>query len=174
MSRVGKMPIPIPSGTKVSIEDGCLIAEGPKGKNVQPIFDGFPVEMEDDQIVVSRPGEERDDRAKHGLLRALMANAVTGVTVGFSRELEVHGVGYKAEMKGRELHMALGYSPPGGLFTARGDQRRGRQEQQDHDQRYRSPEGRSGGGGDPQPAQARALQGQGDPLLRRSRAPQGR
>jgi len=112
MSRVGKMPIPIPSGTKVAVENGSLVAEGPKGKNVQPIFNGFPVEVEDGQVVISRPGDDRDARAKHGLLRALVANAVQGVTVGFMKELEIHGVGYRAEMKGRELHMALGFSHP--------------------------------------------------------------
>ena len=112
MSRVGKMPIPIPNGTKVSVDNGALVVEGPKGKNVQPIFDGFPVEVKDGEIVVSRPGEARDDRAKHGLLRALLANAVAGATDGFMKELEIHGVGYRAEMKGRELHMSLGFSHP--------------------------------------------------------------
>jgi len=106
------MPIPVPNGTKVSVENGTLIAEGPKGKNIQPIFPGFPVEVEDGQVVVSRPSEARDHRAKHGLLRALLANAVQGAAEGFVKELELHGVGFRAEMKGKELHMALGFSHP--------------------------------------------------------------
>jgi large subunit ribosomal protein L6 len=112
MSRIGKAPIEIPQGTKVSIEAGVFTAEGPKGKVSQPVFDGFPVDVNDNVVTVSRPDEDGPSRAMHGLLRSLLANAVEGVSTGFKKELEIVGVGYRAEMKGRELHLALGFSHP--------------------------------------------------------------
>jgi len=112
MSRVGKQPIPIPQGTAVSIEEGVFIAKGPKGTVSQSLIPGFPVELEDGEVKVSRPGDSGGERSKHGLLRALLANAVTGATEGFKKELEINGVGYKAEVKDREVHFALGYSHP--------------------------------------------------------------
>ncbi|MEM7050759.1 MAG: 50S ribosomal protein L6 [Acidobacteriota bacterium] len=112
MSRIGRMPVPIPKGAKIDIADGVFTAEGPKGKVMQSLFDGFPVEMEDGQITVGRPGDTGPDRSKHGLLRSLISNAVIGVTEGFSKELEIIGVGYRAEVKGKEIHFALGYSHP--------------------------------------------------------------
>lgn len=112
MSRIGKQPIEVPAGTKVSIEDGVFVAKGPKGEVRQTLMPDFPVEIEGDQIAVSRRGESGTERARHGLLRALLANAVEGVSTGFRRELEINGVGYRAEVKGREVHFALGYSHP--------------------------------------------------------------
>ncbi|MBT8207613.1 MAG: 50S ribosomal protein L6 [Acidimicrobiia bacterium] len=112
MSRVGKNPIPLPAGTKVKIDDGWFSAEGPKGKVTERLVDSVDVEITDSEIRVTRKSDEREDRAKHGLMRALLANAVNGASTGFRRELEINGVGYKAEVKGKEIHLALGYSHP--------------------------------------------------------------
>jgi len=112
MSRIGMQPIAVPSGTKVELRDGTFVAEGPKGKVSQAVFEGFPVEIEGSEVRVSRPGDAGPDRARHGLLRSLLANAVEGVSNGFQKRLEIVGVGYRAEVKGREVHFALGYSHP--------------------------------------------------------------
>ena len=112
MSRVGKQPVPIPDGVKISMEEGVFVAEGPKGRVEESVLDGLLVEMGDGVVTVSRHEETGDLRAKHGLMRALLANAVTGVSQGFSKVLEIHGVGYRAQLKGREIHLSLGYSHP--------------------------------------------------------------
>jgi large subunit ribosomal protein L6 len=112
MSRVGKQPIPIPKGAIIKIEGNAFIAEGPKGKVTEPIFPECPVVVEDGQVRVSCAGKSGSVRAKHGLSRALFANAVHGVTTGFSKKLEIVGVGYRGEVQGREVHFALGYSHP--------------------------------------------------------------
>ena len=112
MSRVGRRPIDIPKGVKVVVSDGKFTAEGPKGRVTQELLDGFPVNVENNVVTVSRSGETGPDRAKHGLMRALLANAVLGASEGFSRGLEITGVGYKAELRGSEVHFALGYSHP--------------------------------------------------------------
>ena len=112
MSRIGRMPIPVPSGTKVQIEDGTLVAEGPRGKVAQPLFEGYPVKIEDGVVTIERTGETGPERAKHGLLRALVANAVQGVSSGFTKQLDIVGVGYRAEVKGPQVQFALGYSHP--------------------------------------------------------------
>ncbi len=106
------MPIEIPKGVKVHVSGGQFLAEGPKGQVRQALLDGFPVRVEDGSVLVERTGETGPERAKHGLLRALLANAVKGVSEGFSRGLEIIGVGYKAEVRGNEVHFALGYSHP--------------------------------------------------------------
>ena len=112
MSRIGKMPIPVPAGVKVSIADGLFLADGPKGKVSEPLLDGIPVKIEGGVVTVSREGDSGDLRSRHGLVRALLANAVQGAAEGFSKKLEIHGVGYRAEIKGREVHFALGFSHP--------------------------------------------------------------
>lgn len=112
MSRVGRKAIPVPDGTAVKLEGDLFIAEGPKGKVAQTLLSGFPVEVADGEVRVTRSGDSGGERAKHGLLRSLLANAVEGVSTGFRRELEIQGVGYRAEVRGRELHLALGYSHP--------------------------------------------------------------
>ena len=112
MSRIGRKIISVPSGVKVRIEDGVFTAEGPKGKVSQALAAGIGVEANDNQLQVTRKDDERQSRALHGLMRALVANAVQGVSQGFTRNLDIVGVGYRAEVKGRELHMALGYSHP--------------------------------------------------------------
>ena len=112
MSRVGKEPIDIPQGTKVTIADGVVTAAGPRGKVSQTLLPEVSVSVEDGVLEVRRTGETRDHRARHGLIRALLANAVHGVTVGFKKDLEIHGVGYRAELRGQTLHLTLGYSHP--------------------------------------------------------------
>jgi large subunit ribosomal protein L6 len=106
------MPISIPKGTKVEVRDGVFVAEGPKGRVEQGLFPGFPVDIQDGVINITRPGESGPDRSRHGLLRALLANAVNGATGGFSKQLDIVGVGYRAEVKGTHVQFALGYSHP--------------------------------------------------------------
>jgi len=106
------MPISIPNGTKVEVRDGVFVAEGPKGRVEQGLFPGFPVEIEGGVINITRPGESGPDRSRHGLLRALLANAVNGASGGFTKQLDIVGVGYRAEVKGTHVQFALGYSHP--------------------------------------------------------------
>jgi large subunit ribosomal protein L6 len=112
MSRVGRMPIPVPAGVKVSIADGQFVADGPKGKVSERLLDGIPVEIEDGVVRVRREDDSGDMRSRHGLMRALLANAVQGAAEGFSKKLEIHGVGYRAEVQGRQIHFSIGFSHP--------------------------------------------------------------
>jgi large subunit ribosomal protein L6 len=112
MSRIGRMPIPIPNGTKVEVQEGLFVAEGPKGRVEQALLPGFPVEVQDGVINVTRPGDSGPERSRHGLLRALLANAVQGAASGFVKQLDIVGVGYRAEVKGNIVQFALGYSHP--------------------------------------------------------------
>ena len=110
MSRIGNKVIAVPSGVKVQIKDGVVDVQGPKGKMSITLPRGIHFEQKDGTLVAKRETEEQ--RALHGLARALVANAVTGVTQGFKRELDIVGVGYRAEVKGKNLVIALGYSHP--------------------------------------------------------------
>ena len=112
MSRVGKEPVSIPDGVKISLEDGLITAEGPKGTVSERLLEGVPVDVSDGVITVSRENDSGELRSKHGLMRALIANAVLGVKDGFSKQLEIQGVGYRAQLKGKEIHLSLGYSHP--------------------------------------------------------------
>jgi large subunit ribosomal protein L6 len=112
MSRIGRMPIPVPSGTSVEVQEGTFVAQGPKGRVEQTLFPGFPVEVKDGEVNVARPGDTGPERSRHGLLRALLANAVQGVSGGFTKQLDIVGVGYRAEVKGNLVQFALGYSHP--------------------------------------------------------------
>ena len=112
MSRVGKEPVAIPDGVKVSLDNGTITAEGPKGKVCEQMLQGIPVDVTEGVVTVSRDNDSGDLRSKHGLMRSLIANAVHGVSQGFSKELEIHGVGYRAQLKGKEIHLSLGYSHP--------------------------------------------------------------
>ncbi len=112
MSRIGKAPISIPAGTNVEISGDTFVAKGPKGEVRQRLFPECPVEIADGVIRVARTNDSKAARSKHGLSRALLANAVAGATSGFSKNLEIVGVGYRGEVKGREIHFALGYSHP--------------------------------------------------------------
>ncbi len=112
MSRIGRKPILIPQGVKIQVSEGRVSAEGPKGKLVQPVPAGLTAAVENNQIVITRSGDDRKVRALHGLARALVANMVTGVKDGFERKLEIVGIGYRAQLQGRVIQLALGYSHP--------------------------------------------------------------
>ena len=110
MSRIGNKIIPLPSGVKVQIKPTAVEVQGPKGKMCVPLPRGIHFEQKDSTLVAKREAEEQ--RALHGLARALVANAVTGVTTGFKKDLDIVGVGYRAEVKGKNVVLALGYSHP--------------------------------------------------------------
>jgi len=113
MSRIGKAPITIPSGVEVTIAQGNVTVKGSKGTLSRPIPGAIIVRKEESTIFVERPNDERDNRALHGLTRTLVANMVEGVTTGFVKELEIVGVGYRAEPQGaNKLRLALGFSHP--------------------------------------------------------------
>ena len=112
MSRVGKHPIVLPEKVTVGIDGKIVTVKGPKGELTREIHRDITASIEDSQLVVTRPSDQKKHRALHGLTRALLNNMVVGVSVGFKRQLTIIGVGYRAEMKGRMLVMQLGYSHP--------------------------------------------------------------
>lgn len=112
MSRVGKKPIPIPSGVEVEISGQTVAVKGPRGQLHRTVSDRVDLKLADGLLTLERRDESRESRALHGLFRALLANAVTGVAEGFSRELSIVGVGYRAALKGSDLEMQLGFSHP--------------------------------------------------------------
>ncbi len=112
MSRIGRAPIPVPSGVEVTIEPELVSVNGPKGALSERIPRDITVSRDDDQLVVTRPTDRGEHRALHGLVRTLVANMVIGVTDGYEKRLEIQGVGYRAQLKGRDLELALGYSHP--------------------------------------------------------------
>ena len=112
MSRIGKLPVAIPSGVKISLDGNMMTVTGPKGSLSQPLHERMTIAVETDQIKVSRPSESKQDSALHGLTRALINNMVMGVTAGFKKDLEINGVGYRAEISGKTLTLSLGYSHP--------------------------------------------------------------
>lgn len=112
MSRIGKAPITVPSGVTISIADGVATVKGPKGTVTAPVPADFQINNENGTLTIVRPSEAKLHRAQHGLTRALLFNAVKGVSEGFTKVLELRGVGYRAEVQGKTLKMALGYSHP--------------------------------------------------------------
>ncbi len=112
MSRIGKQPIPVPSGVTVSIEPERVTVNGPRGELSERIPRDIQVEQVDGELLVKRPTDRGEHRALHGLTRSLIANMVQGVTEGFEKRLEIQGVGYRAQLRGRDLELALGYSHP--------------------------------------------------------------
>ena len=112
MSRIGKKPIPIPKGVTVKVAGGAVEVQGPKGKMRQALPPGITVAQDDGSLVAKLEREDPELGKFHGLARSLVANAVTGVTDGFKKELDIVGVGYRAELKGKQVHFALGYSHP--------------------------------------------------------------
>lgn len=112
MSRIGKTPIGIPSGVDVTLEPGFVRVKGPKGTLERRIPTEMSVTKTDDLVVVTRPSDEGKHRSLHGLTRTLIANMVAGVTEGFEKNLEIHGVGYRAVAKGNGIELALGFSHP--------------------------------------------------------------
>jgi large subunit ribosomal protein L6 len=125
MSRIGKLPIPVPSGVDVSVEDRLVTVKGPKGTLSHTVVEPITVDRgEDGSVEVKRPDDERESRSRHGLTRTLIANMVQGVTQGYEKKLEIHGVGYRVAAKGSELEFSLGFShpvkvaPPAGISFA--------------------------------------------------------
>ncbi|MGG5463066.1 50S ribosomal protein L6 [Clostridium sp. B9] len=113
MSRVGKMPIAIPAGVTITVTpENVVTVKGPKGELVKAMHKDINIAVEDAQVVVTRPSDVKEHRALHGLTRALLNNMVVGVSQGFSKTLELNGVGYRAQLQGKKLVMNLGYSHP--------------------------------------------------------------
>ena len=131
MSRIGRMPIEVPRGVQVEIEDSRIKVRGPKGELARLFHPDMTISLEEGQIIVRRPTDNRKHRSLHGLTRALLANMVQGVSEGFRKELEIVGVGYRAEIQGEKLVLNVGYShsveivPPEGITitVARGAKR---------------------------------------------------
>ena len=112
MSRVGRMPIDIPAGVNVNLDGHVITVKGPKGELTRTLHPDMKITVADNVITVERPSDEKEHRALHGLTRALVANMVTGVTTGFKKELEIVGVGYRAQMKGKKLALTLAFPIP--------------------------------------------------------------
>jgi large subunit ribosomal protein L6 len=112
MSRIGRKPIPVPSGVTIAISPELVTVNGPRGELQERIHRDITVAQEGEELVVKRPTDRGEHRALHGLTRSLVANMVEGVTSGFRKTLEIQGVGYRAQLKGRDLELALGYSHP--------------------------------------------------------------
>lgn len=112
MSRIGRKPVQIPNGVTVTLKDGLVTVKGPKGELTEKVHPDIHVEIKDQQILATRNSDETKYRALHGLWRALIQNMILGVTQGYSKKLEIIGVGYRAEMKGSKLNLLLGYSHP--------------------------------------------------------------
>ncbi|KGN43046.1 50S ribosomal protein L6 [Knoellia aerolata] len=124
MSRIGRLPVAIPSGVEIAVEGQTVKVKGPKGELAHTVAQPIVVERKDDQVEVTRPNDERESRSLHGLTRSLIHNMVLGVTEGYVKKLEIHGTGYRVVNKGGSLEFALGYShsitiePPQGItFT---------------------------------------------------------
>jgi large subunit ribosomal protein L6 len=112
MSRIGLRPIPVPGGVDIKLEPGAVMVKGPKGELRQDVSQMLTIEQEDGTVVVSRPNDERRNRQLHGLTRTLIANMVIGVTDGYTKNLEIQGVGYRAALDGKTLVLNVGYSHP--------------------------------------------------------------
>ncbi len=112
MSRIGRKPIPVPESVTVELAPGRVAVKGPKGELAQSLSAEMKIEQADGTVTVERPTNRGEHRALHGLTRSLIANMVEGVTDGFEKRLEIQGVGYRAQLKGKNLEMALGYSHP--------------------------------------------------------------
>jgi large subunit ribosomal protein L6 len=112
MSRVGKLPVKLPDKVKVAVVEGSLKIEGPKGKMTFPYNTKVKIEVASGEVKVTRPDDSRESRGLHGLTRTLLRNAVEGVTKGYERSLDITGVGFKAEVKGKDINLTLGFSHP--------------------------------------------------------------
>ena len=112
MSRIGKNPITVPSGVELSIQGNVVSVKGPKGELTQEVDENFGLEFADNVLTLTRPNDEKDMRAKHGLYRALINNMVVGVSEGYSVKLQMVGVGFRAATQGQQLNLSLGYSHP--------------------------------------------------------------
>ncbi len=124
MSRIGRLPIVVPAGVDVTVDGSSVTVKGPKGELALTVASPIEVKLEDGQLLVTRPDDERESRSLHGLTRTLIANQIVGVTDGYSKGLEIVGTGYRVQAKGESLEFALGYShsitvdPPAGITFA--------------------------------------------------------
>ena len=123
MSRIGRLPVPIPEGVKVTVDGQHVAVKGPKGELCMDAHPEMTIAQEDGSICVHRPSDEKSHRSLHGMTRALINNMVVGVTQGFQRQLEVVGVGYTAELRGRVLTLKLGFTHPIVFHLPEGNQR---------------------------------------------------
>lgn len=112
MSRIGRKPVQIPAGVEVTVNGNTCVIKGPKGTLQQDFHENITVTVEENEVIVDRANDERESRAQHGLTRALIQNMVTGVSEGFTKSLELAGVGYRVQLKGTSLDFSLGYSHP--------------------------------------------------------------
>ena len=112
MSRIGNKPVQIPAGVEVAVNGNNVVVKGPKGQLELDVYEKLAINIEDNVLTVSRPDDERETRARHGLTRALIHNMVVGVSEGFEKKLELTGVGYRVALKGKDLDLSLGYSHP--------------------------------------------------------------
>jgi large subunit ribosomal protein L6 len=112
MSRIGKKPIAVPDGVKIQVDGQVVRAEGPKGKLMQPLATGMSAKLDGKVLTITRGDDSRTARALHGLTRSLVANLVAGVKDGYERRLEIVGIGYRAQLQGKNIQLALGYSHP--------------------------------------------------------------
>ncbi len=112
MSRLGKIPLKLPAGVKVNVASGAVHVEGPKGKLSMPMGAGLQIKVDDSGVIVGRPDDSREARSRQGLVRTLVRNMITGVSQGYSKVLELQGVGYRADARGLEVHLTLGFSHP--------------------------------------------------------------
>lgn len=112
MSRIGRLPVPVPAGVDVTIVGNTVTVKGPKGTLSHSVVEPIKVAKEDGELKVTRPDDDRDSRARHGLTRSLLNNMVVGVTQGYAKQMEIVGVGYRVTAKGKDLEFALGYSHP--------------------------------------------------------------
>ena len=110
MSRIGRMPIAIPAGVDVKLDGHQITAKGPKGTLTHTVHSNMAVNIEGNEIHVTRPNDDKENRALHGLTRSLIANMVEGVSTGFKKELEINGIGYRGEKQGKDLILTIGYS----------------------------------------------------------------
>ncbi|MFH1856809.1 MAG: 50S ribosomal protein L6 [Candidatus Omnitrophota bacterium] len=112
MSRIGKKPIEIPKNVKIAVNVNEVMVEGPKGKMSVKVHHRLGVEIKDNQLIISRKSDSKLDKSLHGLNRTLAANMIKGITEGYQKELEIHGVGFRAQAQGKQLNMQLGFSHP--------------------------------------------------------------
>ena len=110
MSRIGRKPIPVPAGVEVAVNGSVVTVKGPKGTLTQTFSPDMAISVENGEVLVTRPSDHKEHRSLHGLTRTLISNMVTGVSAGFTKELEIQGVGYRAAKQGKDLVMTLGYS----------------------------------------------------------------
>lgn len=112
MSRIGRMPIPLPNGVQLTQDEGVLTVKGPKGTLTKPVHPAISVKVEDGKVICVRPSDSKEHRSLHGLVRSLVNNMVVGVSQGFEKRMNVQGVGYRAELQGKNLNLAVGLSHP--------------------------------------------------------------